>query len=161
LKHDNTLPWHKINSQLIPPNLDGNYEFLDGNIIPGFWYYYKLLDKNIQGIITEHGPVQVWFQLPSDFQLDQNFPNPLALNLGQTNTMIQFHIPAKETVTIHIFNTLGQLVLILANKTYEPGIHQVSWDGKDRLGNLVPSGIYYYKFSSGNHNQIKRMILIR
>ncbi len=155
------LGYKKINSQLIPPNLDGNYEFLDEDIIPGFRYYYKLLDKNIQGFITEHGPVQVWFQLPSYFQLDQNFPNPLALKLGQTNTVIQFHMPAKETVTIHIFNTLGQLVLILANKTYEPGIHRVSWDGKDRLGNLVPSGIYYYKFSSDNHHQIKRMILIR
>ncbi len=155
------LGYEKINSQLIPPNLDGNYEFLDGNIIPGFRYYYKLLDKSIQGVITEHGPVQVWFQLPSDFQLDQNFPNPFALKIGQTNTVIQFHMPAKEAITIHIFNTLGQLVHILANKTYEPGIHQVLWDGKDRLGNLVPSGIYYYKLSSGNHNQIKRMILIR
>ena len=120
-----------------------------------------MLDKSIHGVTSEHGPIQVWFELPSDFQLDQNYPNPLAINIGQTSTVIQFRIPSKEAISINIFNALGQQVRTLADKLYEPGIYQVTWDGKDYAGKLVPSGIYFYELSAGSHRQIKQMILIR
>lgn len=155
------IGYRKINSILIPANTGGTYEYLDKNVTAGFRYFYKVLDKNIHGVTSEHGPIQVWFELPSDFQLEQNYPNPLAIDIGQTSTVIQFRIPSKEEISIHIFNALGQQVRTLTDESYEPGIYQVTWDGMDNSGKLVPSGVYFYKLSAGSHRQIKRMILIR
>ena len=72
-----------------------------------------------------------------EFGLAQNYLNPF-----NPETEIHFQLPAASQVLVRIFNTLGQEIRTLANAQYEPGFHSIRWDGKDRNGNLVGSGIY-------------------
>ena len=153
--------YRPMNSTLVSPNDYGEYSFIDDSVQAGIRYYYKVVDHNVFGAKTQHGPVQVLINLPAFYQLEQNYPNPFMANLGLQNTTIKFQLPKKEWVLIRIFNVLGQQVRTLAGKQYLPGYHNIQWNGRDNSGRLVTSGIYYYQFSTENFKAIKRLVLIR
>ncbi|MEJ2545990.1 MAG: multicopper oxidase domain-containing protein [Calditrichaceae bacterium] len=94
--------------------------------------------------------------LPSDYIVDQNYPNPF-----NPTTEIHFQIPEDNFVSINIYNTLGQVVRNLVNAEYAAGIHKAVWDGRDNVGNNLTSGIYFYRFVSGNLAKTMKMQLIR
>ena len=94
--------------------------------------------------------------LPEDFVLYQNYPNPF-----NPETEIRFQAPKSSNVVINIYNILGENICTLVNAQYEKGHHSVIWDGKDKFGNDVTSGIYLYKLDAGGFSQTKKMHLIR
>jgi len=51
---------------------------------------------------------------------------------------------------------LGREVATLVNEVKPPGEYSVAFDGSK-----LPSGVYYYRLSSGNLTKTRRMILIR
>ncbi|MEJ2721615.1 MAG: FlgD immunoglobulin-like domain containing protein, partial [bacterium] len=59
------------------------------------------------------------------------------------------------------YNVRGQEVRSLAGKSFPAGVHSVEWDGKDNLGNSVPSGVYFYRLRSGEFSQMKKMVLLK
>jgi hypothetical protein len=99
--------------------------------------------------------------LPSEFALHQNYPNPF-----NPETAIRFEIPVAGKVTLKIYNALGQEVITLVNASREPGKYAVTWNGRDRAGNRVPSGIYFYqlKVQDGSRvlfRQVRKMTLMK
>lgn len=76
-------------------------------------------------------------QLPGEFRLAQNHPNPF-----NSETIIKFFIPKPIQVKIEIVNVLGQKVVSLVDGHRESGNYQVRWDGTDSRGNVVANGIY-------------------
>jgi len=90
------------------------------------------------------------------FALNQNYPNPFNLS-----TEITFQLPVASSVSLKIYNTRGQLVRSLIEGNQTSGVYTVNWDGKDRAGNEVASGIYFYKLSAGNFSSIKKMVLLK
>ncbi len=94
--------------------------------------------------------------LPMLFAVEQNYPNPF-----NSSTQIRFQLPAASVVQIKIFNTLGQVIAIVAERNFEAGHHQIDWDGKDQLGYDVPSGIYFYQVRAANEAVMRRMVLLR
>lgn len=94
--------------------------------------------------------------LPTEYSVDQNYPNPF-----NPVTEIHFQIPEDNFVNINIYNTLGQVVRNLVNAEYTAGNHKVVWDGRDNAGNNLTSGIYFYRFESGNIVKTLKMQLIR
>ena len=91
-----------------------------------------------------------------EFILQQNSPNPFAYN-----TKIQYSMPLESTVSLKIYNIRGELIVDLVNEFKDKGSYDVVWDGRDKYGNRVVSGIYFYKFISGDSEIIKRMVLLR
>ena len=87
---------------------------------------------------------------PIILELRQNYPNPF-----NPSTTIQYDLPRMGTVSLKIFNTLGQLVATLVDERKEPGFHQVRWNAD------VPSGIYYYRLQAGEFVETKKMILLK
>ena len=97
--------------------------------------------------------------LPTEFDLQQNFPNPF-----NGATMIPFTIPENENavnVFVDIFDLQGRAIKILVNSTYNPGFHQVSWDGTTDSGNMAASGIYFYRIKAGQYQATKRMLYLK
>lgn len=94
--------------------------------------------------------------VPLTFVLEQNYPNPF-----NPNTTINFSIPGVSNVKIEVFNNLGQRIKTLVNKSYTSGSYSTSWKGLDNNNNNVASGIYYYKMSTGDHFEFKKMLLIK
>ncbi|MFQ5650838.1 MAG: T9SS type A sorting domain-containing protein [bacterium] len=147
-----TQPWATLD--LVAPSvikIDGTY----------FMYYLgttTLLNGQI-GLATGQSVTNVatWRnETPRAFELMQNYPNPF-----NPTTTISFQVQAQTSVTLSIFNVLGQQTRTLLEQTFAPGVHTVSWDGLDDNGQAVPSGLYVYQLRSGRAVISKKMILIR
>jgi hypothetical protein len=94
--------------------------------------------------------------LPSTIQLEQNYPNPF-----NSGTMIEFTIHRPSHVEPHIYSVLGELIATPINQHLSAGEHHILWDGRDRNGRGVPSGVYLYQIESDGITQSKQMILLK
>jgi hypothetical protein len=148
------------------------YRYVDKTVTNGITYWYKLVDVDINGICTEHGPVHATPRadeveinpidgiIPLAFVLAQNYPNPF-----NPTTKISFDIPELKdgfmTARVIIYNMLGQKIKTLLNSSVEAGQFGLEWDGTNELNQLVPSGIYIYQFQSDLFYASKKMVLMR
>jgi flagellar hook assembly protein FlgD len=64
-------------------------------------------------------------------------------------------------IGLEIYNVLGQKVRTLLNEVRTAGTWQAVWNGTDDTGNLVPSGIYFYRLSSPDVSITKKMMLLK
>ena len=95
--------------------------------------------------------------VPDQFELAQNFPNPF-----NPATTIRFGLPRPASVTVRIFDLLGREVATLVEQeTLPAGFHVVTWDGRDRYGRAVASGVYLYRMEAGAFREIRKMVLVR
>jgi hypothetical protein len=92
----------------------------------------------------------------NEYELFQNYPNPF-----NGFTTINYHIPKTTSITLEIYNPLGEKVWKYAPGTQPSGTYVVQWDGKDNHGKDMSSGIYVYRLKSGNAVISKRMILLK
>jgi hypothetical protein len=94
-------------------------------------------------------PIPGWY-------LSQNFPNPF-----NPMTQIEYMIPRRSYVTLHVHNILGQRVVTLVDNLQTAGMHKIQWNGKDAYGHSVSSGIYFYQLSFENVINTKKMIMLK
>jgi hypothetical protein len=88
--------------------------------------------------------------------LNQNNPNPLA---GATE--IRFEVAKTSNVSIKVYNAMGQLVSVLKDGRTEPGRYSIAWDGKNRTGERVSSGVYFYKMEADQYSAVKKMLVVK
>jgi hypothetical protein len=110
---------------------------------PDTVYSYKVGEviTNVEEVTT----------LPAEFQLKQNYPNPF-----NPTTNIEFALPQASTVTLKIYNNIGQLVETPVSERLSAGRFQVTWDAGE-----YSSGIYFYQLQSGNYIEIRKMIFMK
>jgi subtilisin family serine protease len=94
--------------------------------------------------------------VPADYALSQNYPNPF-----NPNTTISYKLPVSGQVALKIYNVRGQLVRTLVEGIQPAGEYAARWDGCDRQGHQVTSGIYICCLKVDNWSQSKRMVLLR
>lgn len=94
--------------------------------------------------------------IPDEIVLHGNYPNPF-----NPETTISYELPAAGAVEIALYNMLGQRLRTLVQEKQRAGAHSVRWDGSDKAGQDVPSGIYFYRFRAGDVVQTRRMLLLR
>ena len=92
---------------------------------------------------------------PQEYALLQNYPNPF--NAG---TVIPIDLKEPSDWSLVVYNVLGQAVRTLSG-IGNPGRLQVAWDGCDRNGIPVPSGIYFYRVSAGDYNAARKMVVLK
>jgi len=100
---------------------------------------------------TPIGLSQVSTEIPERFSLSQNYPNPF-----NPVTKIRFSIPSAADVKLQIFDILGKEVKVLVNDAFTPGVHEADFDAS-----TLPSGVYFYKLTSGSFSESKKMVLIK
>jgi predicted outer membrane repeat protein len=84
-----------------------------------------------------------------------NYPNPF-----NPSTTISFSIQEESNIALTIYNIKGQRVRSLANNVFIKGNHSVIWDGEDDSGNLVSSGIYFYKLNVNDKTVVVKKCLL-
>jgi hypothetical protein len=94
--------------------------------------------------------------IPEKFKLYQNYPNPF-----NPSTTIRYELPEGSNVIIKIYNLLGIEIRELVSEFQSAGFKTTNWDGKDKNGNSVDSGVYLYSFKSNNFSQTKKMLVIK
>lgn len=95
-------------------------------------------------------------QLPKDFSLSQNYPNPFSLK-----TKIRFYLPVTSLVSGKIYNILGQEVKTLVAVRLKNGYHELTWDGTDNWRKLVPEGVYVLVMKAGGKRVSRKILFLR
>jgi hypothetical protein len=99
--------------------------------------------------------------IPVDFVLKQNYPNPF-----NPSTVIEYGLPQQASVSLRIYNMLGQEVCTLLNTVESAGYHKVEWNGRTASGSQISSGVYFYRFlandrAGNSFSTIKKMLLMK
>jgi hypothetical protein len=155
----------------IQTNGTGNYKFV---VPPGTYKVWRdsisgFIYSNIQitssnqdgkdfdSLITDVRSMQDRAQLPADYRLKSNYPNPF-----NPLTTIEFEMPERAIVNLEIFNILGRIVRTLVyREELFPGSYRVTWDGTDDKGLQVATGVYFYRIRTGSFTQTKKMVLLK
>lgn len=130
------------------PNYVGGY----------FWWYYKqdcvpntnslwtILNSamtTLTGTISNEIPVEAF--------LSNNYPNPF-----NPTTKIEYAIPKNSYVNLKIYDNLGREVSTLVNELKSTGKYSIDFNA-----NNLAAGVYYYKLTSDNFSDVKKMILVK
>jgi hypothetical protein len=92
---------------------------------------------------------------PQFFQLYQNYPNPF-----NPSTTITFDLLHPANLQLHIYDTNGSLVKsLIKGETREAGEYLINWDGTNDKGQILSSGVYFYKLMVGEFSETKAMVL--
>jgi len=104
--------------------------------------------------------------IPLNFELSQNYPNPF-----NSSTVIRYLISDRDRkgkphcTTLEIYNILGQEVKTLVDEGQPAGYYQVLWDGRDRGGKEVSSGIYFCRLEVKGEKlkvtRVRKLLLLR
>ncbi|RPJ42471.1 MAG: T9SS C-terminal target domain-containing protein [Candidatus Latescibacterota bacterium] len=88
--------------------------------------------------------------------LEQNAPNPF-----NPSTAIGFVLDQSGKVRLSVYAPTGRLVTDLVDGVVGQGAHQATWNGTDRFGRDVGSGVYYYRLDTDKTSLTRKMILVR
>lgn len=69
-------------------------------------------------------------------------------NLVRHCATITYGLPETSRVGIEIYNTLGEKLRTLLNEKKNAGVHSMTWNGTNELGETVPSGVYFVTFAA-------------
>jgi hypothetical protein len=94
--------------------------------------------------------------LPRQLALHQNAPNPF-----NPTTAIRFDLPVDGRVVLGIYDARGHLVRSLVNQVLPAGYHTAKWDGRDRHGQRVASGMYFYRLDAAGGTQVRKMVALK
>jgi hypothetical protein len=127
-------PGYKSDSIAVNMPSGGTLNNINFTLYP-FWTSIKKLES---GIITE-------------YKLEQNYPNPF-----NSKTKIKFEVKKSGNVKLKVFDITGKLVADIVDSELETGRYEVLFDAKN-----LSSSIYFYRLTTGDFTETKRMILIK
>ena len=70
-------------------------------------------------------------------------PNPV-----RTSAEVEFAIPGRGPVKLHVYDVSGRLVRTLVDGALDPGTHRVRWDGRTEAGAVSATGVYFLRLET-------------
>jgi hypothetical protein len=141
-------------------------EFSDLNVNVGETMYYRIVAFDFNGnrgkfsdevsILITSVDGEKTASAPKEFSLYQNYPNPF-----NPDTRISYDLPKAASVSLKIYNLMGQEVVTLVDEQQPAGSYTVRWDATNNFGIRVASGVYLYLLKAGDFVQSKRMTLLK
>ena len=94
---------------------------------------------------------------PTAFKLEQNYPNPF-----NPRTAIEYSLQKSSRVTLKVYNLRGKEIYTFSEDKYHAaGTYKVFWDGKDKHGSAVSTGVYVYQLQTEKFVVAKKMALMK
>ncbi len=177
----------KLNHDSMNVSIIGNFDVVSKQVSPefqhgGMWYDYfsgdsiNVTDTQVS-FTLEPGKFNIYTSkklptpeanillnvklqnevIPEQYSISQNYPNPF-----NPSTTISFSIPNVVSninlskVSLKVYDILGKEVAVLVDKKLAPGNYNITFDA-----NTLPSGVYFYTFSTKDFHQTKKMILLK
>lgn len=94
--------------------------------------------------------------IPETTRISGNYPNPF-----NPETLIEFALSEAGNISIAIYNSRGQRMLLLVDDYFRAGNHSIKWDGLDLNGNSVSSGIYFAVMHTDRERFTHKMIMLK
>lgn len=90
-----------------------------------------------------------------------NYPNPF-----NPETWIPYQLSNASDVQITIYDTKGAIVRTLGLGHQAAGYYTnrnraAYWDGRNRLGENVASGVYFYQLQADNISRLRKMVILK
>lgn len=76
--------------------------------------------------------------VPGEFLVGECYPNPF-----NPSTRVSLRLPFESTVSLTVFNLLGEIVATSAGRPYAAGEHHLEWSARRPDGSQLGSGIYF------------------
>ncbi len=117
-------------------------------------YGHDRYRTNQYGFIPPDEPVGIQpisTNVPDKFSLSQNYPNPF-----NPATTIKFDIRTPAFTKLSVFDVLGREIKTLVNEELKTGSYSLVFDGSE-----FNSGVYFYRLTSGDFVETKRMLLVK
>lgn len=132
-----------------------SYTFIDQNSVSGK-QFYRLKQMDFNGKFEYSKVIEANLSIPKEFSLSQNYPNPF-----NPSTVLNFSLPVESEVTLSVYNSIGELVKVIANGMFQAGNHNLNFNAAD-----LPSGIYLYNISAKGSDgvefvQTAKMLLLK
>jgi hypothetical protein len=89
--------------------------------------------------------------LVKEYLLLQNYPNPF-----NPSTVIEFHIPNTEYISVKVYDVMGREVAVLVNEQKEAGNHKIDFDASH-----LSSGVYFYQLAGRNFVDTRKFVLMK
>lgn len=126
-------------------NSDGYYTVSEEPLdFPAHLYFYPRLDAT-------NSESERNLDEGLDIYLKQNYPNPF-----NPVTKICYQIKEYSSVSLKVYNMLGQEVINLSDGKKAPGEYEVYFDAAS-----LTNGTYFYKLQTNDHTHVKAMTLLR
>lgn len=127
---------------------------LQSRILTGAFIDGKLTgDTTITKIINE--PI---LNQPSLFDLKQNYPNPFNSN---TTITYSLHKNSISNISLIIYDLKGIEIVSLVDGNKSKGFYKVKWNGTDKFGREVSSGIYIYELRAGVYKESRKLLFMK
>jgi len=83
-------------------------------------------------------------------------PNPFG-----TQAALTFRLNRREAARVDLYDVSGRRVRTLLQGTAEAGLHTLAFEGVDRGGRVLPSGIYFLRLETPHLTQVRQVTLVR
>ena len=130
------------------------------------WYTFKsafsgtpynlLLEVQTTTLINPTAIDEHQEDLASGFELYPNYPNPF-----NPSTTIRYSIGQPGKVSLTIYDILGRKVVTLLDSYQSGGLHEITWEAANQIGDRVPSGIYFCHLKTPEGIRTRKMILLK
>ena len=142
--------------------------YIDTNLELDINYYYRVravccdgayisMNSEISNVIlTPVMDIASIDNLPSSYNLHQNFPNPF-----NPITQIRYDLQENTFVSVNIYDIMGKHIKSLINTNQLAGFKSIYWNATDTFGQSVPAGMYVYTIQAGDFRQSNKMLLLK
>ena len=109
--------------------------------------------KNLQNLLAS--------LIPEETALLANYPNPF-----NPETWIPYQLAESAEVTLTLYDMNGEVVRRLAVGHQAAGMYRsrsraAYWDGRNKLGEPLASGLYFYTLTAGEFTATRRMLILK
>ena len=132
--------WQHIGAEILESSIQANTNSLGQFIV-------------LAGI---HGELDKDLILPEQYTLYQNFPNPF-----NPVTNIAFDLPGQDHVTLVIYDIMGREIARIFDGNLNGGHYKYNWNGKHRSGSEPAAGVYFYRLTTNDFQQTRKMLIIK
>ena len=140
----------------------GNYDFslnicepepnpdFDGNRVYGLKFKTKSTTTGISE--TNEGSINII----EKYKLEQCYPNPFNIS-----TQIRFNLSKKNFVNLSIYNSIGEKIITILENDLPGGIYELTWNGKDDMGNTISTGVYFVRLQVGSEMMVNKIMALK
>lgn len=106
-------------------------------------YLISEYDGDISPKIIPQQNIATKINIPQNFDLIGNYPNPF-----NPSTTISYALPYQSSVAIIIYDIMGREIRSYIIPFQSAGYNSLVWDGRNKVGNTVTSGVYFYRINA-------------
>ena len=177
---DVNLTWNDVSSEYVTGyNIyrDGSQlnedlleeaEYFDSGLDEGSYEYqvsaiYNNEESELsEAVIVEIEPIATSEDLNEIDKFNfKSYPNPFIIDSDTQNNTLELSLPQASELKLAVYNIKGKEIIELEDRKLHAGKHLFEWNGKDKTGKKVSSGVYFYKIRTNNISDIQKVLLVK